>query len=264
MLLLNRVALITGGAKGIGKGMALKFAEEGCSVAIADISVKDANETINEIEKIGREGLFVECNVTDSGQLSDMVKQVIEKFGKIDILVNNAGTLLHVADPNLKSIATIPENEWDKLLAINLKGTFLTSKAVVPFMKEKRYGKIINITSLGAVYPPAVAPHYNSAKAGVMGLTYDMACELGPFNITVNAIMPGLIRTSFYEPVLKTKTDEEKEEFFKERSKNIPLQRAGTAEDVACVALFLASELSAYVTAAILPVTGGLPFQPNF
>ena len=263
MLLLNKVALITGGAKGIGKGMALKFAEQGCDIAIADISINDANETINEVIKKGRKGLFVKCDITDSNQLNDMINQVISKFGKVDILVNNAGTLLDVADPNLKSVATIPENEWDRLINVNLKGAFLCSKVVVPFMKEQRYGKIINVSSLGAIHPPAVAPHYNAAKAGVLGLTYDMACELGPFNITVNAILPGLIRTTFYEPVLASKTDEERDAFFNDKGKNIPLQRVGTAEDIANVALFLASELSAYVTAAVLPVTGGLPLQPR-
>jgi len=263
MLLLNKVAVITGGAKGIGKGMALKFAEEGCRVAIADISLKDAEETLKEILKKGSEGLAVECDVTDSNQVNAMAEKVIGKFGKIDILANNAGTLLHVADPTKRSITAIPEEEWDRLVDINLKGAFLCSKAVVPFMKEKRYGKIINTSSIGAIYPPAVAPHYNAAKAGVLGLTYDMACELGPYNITVNAILPGPVRTSFYDPVLKEKTEEEKEAYFRQIGKIIPLQRVGTPEDIAGVALFLASELSAFVTGAVIPVTGGLPLQPR-
>lgn len=263
MLLSNKVAIITGGAKGMGKGMALKFAEEGCHVAIADISLKDAEETVNEILKKGREGLAIECDVTNSKQVSDMVNKVISKFGKIDILANNAGTLLHVVDPNSRSITAISENEWDKLVDINLKGAFLCSKVVVPHMKEKRYGKIINTSSIGAIHPPAVAPHYNAAKAGVIGLTYDMACELGPYNITVNTILPGPVRTSFYDPVLESKTEEEKEAYFAQIGKIVPLQRVGTPEDIAGVTLFLASDLSAYVTGAVIPVTGGLPLQPR-
>ena len=125
MLLSDKVAIITGGAKGMGKGMALKFADEGCHVAIADISLKDAEETLSEILKKGREGLAIECDVTNSKQVGDMVNKVISKFGKIDILVNNAGTLLHIADPTKRSITAIPENEWDKLVEINLKVLFM-------------------------------------------------------------------------------------------------------------------------------------------
>ena len=128
-------------------------------------------------------------------------------------------------------------------------------------MKEKRYGKIINTSSIGA-HPPAVAPHYNAAKAGVIGLTYDMAYELGPYNITVNTILPGPVRTSFYDPVLESKTEEERSIFCSNRQ-NCPLQRVGTPEDIAGVTLFLASDLSAYVTGAVIPVTGGLPLQPR-
>jgi len=263
MLLLNRVAIITGGAKGIGKGIALKFAEEGCDIVIADVSLKESYETLNDIRKRGRDGIVIECDITDINKIYSMVNQVISKFKKIDILVNNAGILGTTVSSSLKSVATLPEEEWDKVVSINLKGAFLCSKEVVPYMKQKRYGKIINMSSIGAIHPPAVSPHYTAAKAGVLGLTYDMACELGPYNIWVNAIMPGTVRTTIFDPILQKKTEQEIDSFFEERGKMVPLQRVGVPEDIAGVALFLASELSSYVTGLAIPVAGGRPLQPT-
>jgi len=260
MLLLNRVAIITGGSTGMGKGIALKFAEEGCNIAIADVNANEANKTINEVIAKGREGLFIKCDITNSSEVKNMVNEVINKFGKIDILVNNAGGIMGVKN---NSVATILEDEWDNVVAVNLKGAFLCSKEVVPYMKEKRDGKIVNISSLGAVHPPAPKPHYHSAKAGILGLTYDMACELGASNIRVNAIMPGPIRTPFYDALSKSMTEEELEALFQNLGNSAPLKRMGTPEDIAGAALFLASELSSYVTGAVLPVSGGLPLQPN-
>jgi len=262
MLLTDKVAIVTGGAKGMGRGIAIKFAEEGCNVAIADIDLKEANVTLNQVTKRGREGLVIGCDITDSNQVRDMVNAVISKFGKVDILVNNAGGVAETDPAVSNSLANIPEKEWDKVLAINLKGAFLFSKEVIPHMIKQKFGRIINISSLGAVHPPAVHPHYHAAKAGLLGMTYDMARELGPFNIRVNAILPGPIRTPFYEPLFESKTEEEKEAFFAELAKIVPLRRMGEPEDIAGAVLFLASELSAYVTAAVLPVTGGLPLQP--
>lgn len=259
MLLSNRVAIITGGAKGIGRGTALKFAEEGCDIAIADVSLEEADQILDEIRKMGREGLVIKCDVTDGIQVRAMVKEVISKFGKVDILVNNAGNI--VGSPS-NSVATLAEEDWDKVVSLNLKSAFLCSKEVVPYMKEKKDGKIINLSSLGAIHPPKVSPHYNAAKAGILGLTYDMASELGPHNIRVNAILPGPIRTSFYDRTLMSKTEEEIDAFFEVLGKLAPLQRVGVPSDIAGVALFLASELSAYVTGAAIPVSGGMPLKP--
>jgi 3-oxoacyl-[acyl-carrier protein] reductase len=257
VLLSERVALITGGAKGMGRGMALRFAEEGCSVAVADIDLKEAEGTIAEVKNRGREGLAVKCDVTDGSQVRDTVDSVIKKFGKIDILINNAGAIaVH------KPIEDISEEEWDKVLALNLKSDFLFCKYVVPYMKKQKYGKIINISSIGAVQPPAHEVHYNTAKAGIIGFTYDLGKELAPLNITVNAILPGPIRTSFYAQRTDSMTDSEKDDFFAALGKKVPMQRAGTPEDMAGAALFLASELSAYVTCETLYVTGGLPQLP--
>jgi NAD(P)-dependent dehydrogenase (short-subunit alcohol dehydrogenase family) len=257
MLLSDKVAIITGGAKGIGRGIAIKFAEEGCSIAIADINMNEANSTLAEVLKRGREGLAIKCDVKDSKQVGDMVDMVISKFRKVDILVNNAGGL-----PSLLPIEDLPEEEWDEVIALNLKSCFLCCKAIVPFMKEKKYGKIINISSRGAINPPAHVIHYNTAKAGILGMTYDLAFALAPFNICVNAILPGPIRTAIFDPLLESLADEDKEAFFVERGKKVPLQRLGTPEDVAGAALFLASELSAFVTGETLLVSGGLPLSP--
>jgi len=258
MLLSNRVAIITGGARGIGKGIALKFAEEGCSVVISDVLVDEGKKTVQEILNKGKEGAFVRCDVSTSGQVQSMIDQVIAKFGKADILVNNAGI-----GGVPKSITEISEEEWDRLLSINLKGCFLCCKAVVPHMKERRYGKIINLSSLGAISPPVPTIHYSAAKAGILGLTVDLALELAPFNICVNAILPGAIPTDMWNPLVPPGID--KEIFFAEIGKTAaPMQRVGTPEDVAGAALFLASELSSYVTGDRILVGGGAPLVARF
>lgn len=258
MLLSNRVAVITGGARGIGRGIALKFAEEGCSVVITDVLAEEAKRTVEEVHNKGREGFFVKCDVSNSGQVQRMIDQVIKKFGKVDILVNNAGI-----GGVPKSITEISEEEWDRLLSIDLKGYFLCCKAVVPHMKGRRYGKIINMSSLGAISPPAPTIHYSAAKSGILGMTLDLALELAPFNICVNAILPGAIPTDMWDPLVPPGIN--KEDFFKEVGKmTSPMQRVGTPEDVAGVALFLASDLSGYVTGDRILVGGGAPLTSRF
>ena len=255
MLLSKRVAIITGGAVGIGRGIALKFAEEGCSIVIADILVAEGKKTIDEVAKKRREGLFVQCDVTNSHQVWDMVDKTIGKFGKVDILVNNAGGI----PSKVESIDDVNEEQWDKVVDLNLKSQFLCCKAVIPHMKEKKYGKIVNVSSMGAVHPPASIVHYHSAKGGVLSLTSNLAFELARFNINVNAIMPGPVRSEFYNDILKEVPD--KEAFFANLGKIVPLQRLGTPADIAGVALFLASELSSYVTGEWIRVGGGLPLH---
>lgn len=253
MMLSNRIAIITGGARGIGRGTAIKFAEEGCSLVIADVLVAEAEQTLEEIFSRGREGIFVRCDVSDSRQVKDMVRQVFSKFGGVDILVNNAGI-----GTTPISITDLSEEEWDRVLAINLKGVFLCCKEVVPHMKAKRYGKIINISALAAIAPPAPNIHYSSAKAGVLGFTRDLALELAPFNICVNAIVPGAILTPMLEHVIPADTNKEIEKAV------APMQRLGTPEDVAGAALFLASSLSGYVTGDRILVSGGSPLRLKF
>jgi NAD(P)-dependent dehydrogenase (short-subunit alcohol dehydrogenase family) len=258
VILKDRVAIITGGAKGMGRGMALKFAAEGCNVAVADIDIDEAEKTAAGVKKKGRRGIAINCDVTDGRQVKAAVEQTLAEFGKIDILVNNAGAIA----PH-QPIEDITEGEWDRVLALNLKSHFLFCKYVVPHMKQAKYGKIINISSIGGIQPPAHEIHYNTAKAGIIGFTYDLGKELAPLNITVNAILPGPIRTSFYERTTGAMTEAEKDKFFNEGlGRKVPMQRPGTPEDIAGAALFLASELSAFVTCETLCVTGGLPQLP--
>jgi len=255
MLLENRVAIITGGSRGIGKGIALKFAEEGCSVVIVG-RTEVGRKTLAEIVSKGGVGIFVQCDISDSGQVQQMVDKVIGRYGKVDILVNNAAI-----GPTPKVLTAISEEEYDQVLAVNLKGTFLCCKAVVPHMQEKKYGKIINISSLAAIAPLATEAHYSAAKAGQLGLTIDLAFELAPFNICVNAILPGITDTDALNGVIPPGVN--KYDFLSEQVKGVvPFQRLGTPQDVAGVALFLASDLSSFVTGDRIIVAGGSPLQP--
>jgi NAD(P)-dependent dehydrogenase (short-subunit alcohol dehydrogenase family) len=257
MLLENKTAIVTGGAKGMGKGMAVKFAEEGCAVAIADIDTKTAKETAAEIKAKGGKAIALECDVTNHDRVHEVVTEVAKNLGKIDILVNNAGAIAsHIP------IEELPEETWDKVIALNLKSHYLFCKFVVPYMKKARYGKIIGISSIGAIQPPAHEIHYNTAKGGVMSFTYDLANALATYNINVNCILPGPIRTHFYDRNFGSLSESQKEEVFNNIGKKVPLQRMGTPEEIGGAALFLASELSSYITGQCLNVAGGLPIQP--
>lgn len=257
-MLKDRVAIVTGSAKGMGQGIALKYADEGCNVAVVDIDTAMAEETAAQIRAKGVEGLALPCDVTDINQVRAAVQAVADKFGKIDILVNNAGAIAkHI------NIEDMEEEVWDKVMALNLKSHFLFCKFVVPYMKEARYGKIIGMSSIGAVLPPAHEINYNTAKGAVMAFTNDLATALAPYNINVNCILPGPIRTHFYDGLFGPVSEAEMEEIFAGIGRKTPLQRMGTSEDIAGAALFLASELSSYVTGHPLYVTGGLPLQPT-
>jgi NAD(P)-dependent dehydrogenase (short-subunit alcohol dehydrogenase family) len=185
------------------------------------------------------------------------VAATVAAFGRLDILVNNAGAVVG-AHGKPTNLSVLSEDAWDRVVDLNLKGVFLCSKEAVPHMKAGGYGKIVNLSSLGAISPPSPHPHYHAAKAGVLGLTYDMAAELGPHNIYVNAIMPGPIRTSFYDEAFGSMTPEQAEGLFGMLAKEVPLGRVGTPEDIAGAVLFLASDLSSFVTGVAFPVAGGL------
>ena len=254
MLLKDRVAIITGGSMGIGKGITLKFADEGCSVVIADISDSEGQKTVEEISRKGGKALYINCDVTNSIKVEDMVKKTADTFGKVDILVNSAGGIPGFAGEGIEHTS----NEmWDKIVDLNLKGVFFCCRAVVPYMKKNKYGKIVNISSMGAVAPPAPLHHYHAAKGGVLSLTYNLAQELASFNIYVNCILPGPVRTPFWKPV--TRDVEDVEAFFRHVAEAVPLQRVGTPEDLGGAALFYASDLSSYVTGDRMYVSGGIP-----
>jgi 3-oxoacyl-[acyl-carrier protein] reductase len=260
VLLENRVAIITGGARGIGRGIALKFAGEGCDIVVNALHLEGARKVADEVKALGRKSLAIAADVSDSAAVNDMVARTVKKFGKIDILVNNAGG---ISTGKEGTIEDTTEEDWDRVIDINLKGQFLCCRAVIPHMKKNKYGKIINVSSMGAIHPPAPIVHYHAAKGGVLGLTANLAFELARSNITVNAILPGPIRSEFFNEMLKGMTKAEGKAFFKMLDNKVPMRRMGTPAEVAGVALFLASELSSYVTGEAINVGGGLPLTPR-
>ena len=244
MLLKDQVALITGGAQGIGKEIAMLFASEGAHVAIVDVNKESLAKTRAEIESKGVKSVDIEANVTQSAQVDEAVKKCIDSLGRIDILVNNAG----ITRDGL--LVRMSEEDWDLVIAINLKGTFLFSKAVSKVMMKQRSGRIVNIASIIGVMGNAGQANYSASKAGVIGLTKCNAKELSKRGVNVNAIAPGFIKTAM--------TDKLPEEVRNLMLTQIPLERFGFPEDVANVALFLASKYSSYVTGQVIQVDGGM------
>ena len=260
MLLENRVALVTGGAKGIGKAICLKFAEEGCDVVVNAMHMEGCVKVAEEVKALGRRSLAIAADVADSAQVNDMVGQTVKEFGKIDILVNSAGG---ISQGKGGPIEETTDEDWERIVGINLKGQFYTCRAVVPYMRKNKYGKIINVSSMGAIHPPAPIVHYHAAKGGVISLTSNLAFELARENITVNAILPGPIRSEFFNNMLDTMSEEDGKAFFKMLDNRVPMLRMGLPEEIAGVALFLASDLSSYVTGEAINAGGGLPLTPR-
>lgn len=244
MMLEGKLALITGGARGIGKEIAMLFAKHGADIAICDVNLEEAEKTSKEIQSLGRQSLAFKADVTDSSQVQDMVDKILDKFNKIDILINNAG----ITKDNL--LLRMSEEEWDKVIAINLKGTFLCTKMVSRVMLKQRYGKIVNLASIIGIMGNAGQANYAASKAGIIGLTKSVAKELASRNVCVNAIAPGFIKTDM--------TAKLPEDVQKKMLSVIPLARFGEAKDVADLALFLSSESSSYITGQVIQVDGGM------
>ncbi|WP_226084953.1 SDR family NAD(P)-dependent oxidoreductase [Mesobacillus sp. S13] len=246
MRLGNKTATITGGASGIGRAAALRFAREGAQVVIGDINVDGGRATAELIEKHGGRAIFTELNVSDSKQMKEVISVTVETFGKLDILFNNAG----IGNPNVKSV-DLDEEDWDQIIDINLKGVFLGIKHAVPEMMKAGGGAIINTSSLLGIKGQKYLAAYNASKAGVILLTKNAALEYGKNHIRVNAIAPGVIDTHIIEG---WKNDERKWPII---SKANALGRIGTPEEVANAVLFLASDEASFITGATLSVDGG-------
>ena len=241
----NKTVLVTGGSRGIGKEIALKFAKQGYDVIINYVSDKtDTEELKKELEANGGKALIVKADVTNPEQIENLEKTAIETFGKIDVLVNNAG----ITKDNL--LMRMSEEEFDKVIEVNLKGTYLMTKAVTKYMMKKRQGSIINLSSVVGVTGNAGQCNYAASKAGIIGFTKSVAKELASRNIRANAIAPGFIATDMTDVL----SDEIKETI----QNQIPLKRMGNAKEVAELAYFLGSEQSSYITGQVIHVDGGM------
>jgi 3-oxoacyl-[acyl-carrier protein] reductase len=241
----NKVALVTGSARGIGRAIAETLASRGASLVIADLRAELAATTAQEIAaRTGQRTLAVAVDVVDSDSVKAMVDRVLAEFGRLDILVNNAG----ITRDNL--IIRMEEADWDLVLNINLKGAFNCSKAVVRTMMKQRYGRIVNIASVSGLAGQAGQANYSASKAGLVGMTKALARELGSRQITVNAVAPGFIPTDLTQDLPAELKDAS--------LKMIPLGRWGSPQEIAAAVAFLASDEAAYITGHVLSVDGGM------
>jgi len=248
MNLSGKVAIVTGGSQGIGKAISLALAQYGTSVCIADIDTGLGNEVATQIKAMGQKSIVLPVDVTDSGQVTTMVEKAIETYGCIDILVNNAGGASG-ANFGIGKVLKINERDWDDTITLNLKSVFLCTQAVAKVMLDQKKGSIINIASITGLFPFPGMPAYSAAKAAVINLTKSLAMELAP-DIRVNAIAPGFIDTP---RTIKNRTAEQ----LKHILSNIPLERTGKPEEVANLAVYLASDAAEWVTGSVFEIHGG-------
>ena len=241
----KQIVFVTGGTRGIGKAIALKYAENGYNIVINYVSDKtNVDEIKKEFSKYGVESLVVKADVSKAEEVDRAVKQAIDKFGKIDVLVNNAGITRDTLLMRMK------EEDFDKVIEINLKGTFLVTKAVTPYMMKKRNGKIINLSSVVGVTGNAGQSNYSASKAGIIGFTKSIAKELASRNIRANAVAPGFIDTDM--------TSVLSEDIKANINAQIPMKRMGTAREIANVVYFLGNEESSYITGQVINIDGGM------
>ena len=244
-LLDGKVALITGAARGIGKAIALKFASEGADIAFTDLIINEAaQETIREIEALGRKVKGYASNCANFEETQVVVEDIVKDFGRIDVLVNNAG----ITKDGL--VMRMSEQQWDAVIAVNMKGAFNFLHAVVPVMARQKGGSIINMASIAGQTGNPGQVNYSASKAGLIAMAKSVAKEMGPRGIRANSIAPGFIISEMTDALPQAVKDE--------YLKMIPLKRGGTVEDIANTALYLASDLSAYVTGQVIAVNGGM------
>ena len=244
-LLEGKVALVTGAGRGIGKAIALRFAEQGADVAFTDLAINEAvEETVRELEAMGIRAKAYASNAANFDETHDVVRQIIEDFGRIDVLVNNAG----ITKDGL--MTRMSEAQWDAVINVNLKSAFNFIHAVVPVMAKQRSGSIINMSSVVGVSGNAGQCNYSASKAGMIGFAKSIAKEMGPRGIRANCIAPGFIITEM--------TNQLPQEIKDQWASQIPMRRGGTPEDVANVALFLASDLASYVSGQVIHCCGAM------
>ena len=240
----GKVAIVTGASRGIGRSIALALAAEGANIVAVDLGAAETEAMVAEVKALGVDALAVLGNVTVAADVEKMFEAAVEKFGRVDILVNNAGITRDALLLRMK------DEDWDAVLTVNLKGAFLCSRSAAKVMSKQRFGRIINIASVVGQMGNAGQANYCASKAGLIGLTKSNARELARRNITVNAVAPGFIATAMTD-VLPEKVKEE-------LTAQIPLERLGTADDIANAVLFLAAERSGYITGQVIGVNGGM------
>ncbi|MBT4266532.1 MAG: SDR family oxidoreductase [Deltaproteobacteria bacterium] len=248
----GKVALVTGGSRGIGEATAIAFAEAGADVAVTSRKQADLEKVAEKVEKLGRKSLAIAAHVGRIDQIQPLVDKVTDKFGRIDILVNNAGTSLYM--PAIE----MSEKAWDSVMNLNLKGLFFLSQAVAQVMKKNNGGQIINISSTSGFRVLVPAAHYSISKAAVIMATKAMAIEWAPYNIRANCIAPGPIQTGLLDAVFTGSSEEEVKKQKETLAAAVPLKRAGQPKELADSVLFLASDASSFVTGQTLAVDGGV------
>lgn len=245
----NQVVVVTGAGskRGIGRTTALAFAQEGATVVVGDVNYEGVKEVEKIIKGMGGKSLAIRLDVSIEEDVNTLVKQTMKQFGRIDVLINNAG----IAQPIIGRVMEVSLEDWERIITVNLTGTFLCTKAVLPYMIENKYGRIVNMSSVagkcGGLFGGV---HYSAAKAGILGFTRALAREVASYGITVNAICPGAIETDF-------RGDKETPEFKAELLKPILVHRFGKTEEVAATALFLSSPESAYIVGEAININGG-------
>ena len=245
----GRVAFVTGAGRGIGAATALRMAEEGARIVLADIDNEGTQQGVSEIEKLGSQALAVECNVADEAMVKAAMEQAVSRFGRLDILVNNAGVLRD----NL--LFKMSESDWDTVMNVHLKGAFLCSRAAQAYMVQNKYGRIVSLSSTSALGNRGQA-NYSTAKAGLQGLTRTLAIELGQFGITANAVAPGFIDTEMTRSTAR-RQGLDPQQVIEAASKTIPVRRVGVPRDIANVICFLVSDEAGFVNGQIIYVAGG-------